>query len=188
MKLLLASQSPRRKELLSQLGYSFEVVAIDCDEVYPSNLPVHEVAGYLAELKANTYPVKEDEILLTADTIVAFDNEALGKPSDPENARAMLKKLSGKTHQVYTGICIKTSTQKVVKTDIAEVTVEDISDEEIRFYIDNFNPFDKAGAYGIQEWFGLAKITKINGNYFTIMGLPTHLVYNVLQNLNHKID
>lgn len=184
MKILLASNSPRRKELLTSLGYDFEVVSIDCDEVYPENLNVENIAAYLSELKANSFRTLEnDEVLITADTIVAINNEVLGKPKDEENAKTMLLKLSGKTHQVYTGITIRTAEKSISKTDVALVEIDELSENEIDFYIKNYKPFDKAGSYGVQEWFGMAKIKKITGSYYTIMGLPTHLVYSILKDL-----
>lgn len=184
MKILLASNSPRRKELLTNLGYDFEVVSIDCDEIYPANLKVENIAEFLSELKSNSFRTLEnDEVLITADTIVAINNEVLGKPKDEENAKTMLLKLSGKTHQVYTGITIRTAEKSISKTDVALVEIDELSENEIDFYIKNYKPFDKAGSYGVQEWFGMAKIKKITGSYYTIMGLPTHLVYSILKDL-----
>ncbi|MBF8457945.1 septum formation protein Maf [Kaistella sp. G5-32] len=182
MKILLASNSPRRKELLENLGFTFEVVSIDCEEIYPQNLAVEEVAEYLSELKANAFrDLEKDEILITADTIVALENEILGKPKDEAEAREMLRKLSGKTHQVYTGFTIRSLEKNISKTDVASVEIGDLTDTEIDFYIKNYKPFDKAGSYGVQEWLGMAKIKKIEGSYYTIMGFPTHLVYSVLK-------
>ncbi|WP_312389660.1 Maf family nucleotide pyrophosphatase [Chryseobacterium sp.] len=184
MKLLLASQSPRRKELLASLGFEFEVVKIDCEEIVPEHIKVGESAAYLSELKADAFRnLEEGEILLTADTVVAIDNQFLGKPKDKEDARNMLRLLSGKTHQVYTGITIKTLDKTITETDVADVEFDIISDEEINFYIQNYKPFDKAGSYGIQEWLGMAKIKKMNGSFYTIMGLPTHLVYKILKEI-----
>jgi septum formation protein len=184
MKLLLASQSPRRKELLASLGFEFEVVKIDCEEIVPEHIKVGESAAYLSELKADAFRnLEEGEILLTADTVVAIDNQFLGKPKDEEDARNMLRLLSGKTHQVYTGITIKTLDRIITETDVADVEFDMISDEEINFYIQNYKPFDKAGSYGIQEWLGMAKIKKMNGSFYTIMGLPTHLVYKILKEI-----
>lgn len=184
MKILLASRSPRRKELLESLGYNFETVSVDCDELFSDEMPVDEIAGYLSELKANAFRVLEnDEVLITADTIVALDSEVLGKPKDQTHAKEMLRKLSGKTHQVYTGITIKTAHDQVTESDVANVTFSDFSDEEIDFYVENFKPLDKAGSYGIQEWLGMAKTTQIEGSFYTIMGLPTHLIYEILKNL-----
>lgn len=184
MKILLASQSPRRKELLSSLGFDFEVVKIDCEEIVPKHIKVGEAAGYLSELKASAFrELEENEVLLTADTVVAIDNQFLGKPQNEEEAKEMLQLLSGKTHQVYTGITIKTLDKTVTETDVADVELEDLTDNEIEYYIQNYKPFDKAGSYGIQEWLGMAKIKKIQGSFYTIMGLPTHLVYKILKEL-----
>jgi septum formation protein len=184
MKILLASQSPRRKELLSSLGFDFEVVKIDCEEILPENIKTGEAAAYLSELKANAFRnLLEGEVLLTADTVVANDNKFLGKPKDENEAKEMLQSLSGKTHQVYTGITIKTLDKTITETDVADVEFDGILDEEIDFYIKNYKPFDKAGSYGIQEWLGMSKIKKINGSFYTIMGLPTHLVYKILKEI-----
>jgi len=184
MKILLASQSPRRKELLSSLGFDFEVVKIDCEEILPENIKIEDAAAYLSELKANAFGnLQNDEVLLTSDTVVANDNQFLGKPKNEIEAKEMLKSLSGKIHQVYTGITIKTLDKIITETDVADVEFDEISDEEIDFYIKNYQPFDKAGGYGIQEWLGMSKIKKINGSFYTIMGLPTHLVYKILKEL-----
>ncbi len=186
MKLLLGSNSPRRKELLQQLGYEFSVVSINCEEAYPDNLSSEKIAGFLAEKKANFFRnLEKDEVLITADTIVALENEILGKPKNQEQALEMLMKISGKTHQVYTAISFKNLEKTITKTDVADVTVETISEEEASFYISKYQPFDKAGSYGIQEWLGMAKINRIDGSFYTIMGLPTHLVYNTLSELEY---
>ena len=126
----------------------------------------------------------QNEILITADTIVAVGAEVLGKPEDALHAKEMLRKLSGKTHQVYTGITIRNSENTISKTDVAHVEIDELTDEEIDFYIENYQPFDKAGAYGVQEWFGMAKIKRITGSYYTVMGLPTHLVYGILKDFH----
>ncbi|PXW14399.1 septum formation protein [Chryseobacterium sp. CBTAP 102] len=182
MKLLLASQSPRRKELLSSLGFDFEVVKIDCEEIIPENIKIEESAAYLSDLKAEAFRnLEEGEVLLTADTVVAIDNLILGKPKDEADAFKMLQNLSGRTHQVYTGITIKTAEKTITETDVADVTLDKVSDEEITYYIQNYKPFDKAGSDGVQEWLGMAKITSLTGSYYTIMGLPTHLVYKILK-------
>ena len=184
MKILLASQSPRRKELLSNLGFDFEVVKIDCEEILPDNIKTEEAAAYLSELKANAFRnLQKDEILLTADTVVANESQFLGKPKDEMEAKEMLQSLSGRIHQVYTGITIKTLDKTITETDVADVEFDEITSEEIDFYIKNYKPFDKAGSYGIQEWLGMAKIKNINGSFYTIMGLPTHLVYKILKEL-----
>ncbi|MCW3167824.1 Maf family protein [Chryseobacterium sp. 09-1422] len=184
MKILLASQSPRRRELLSSLGFDFEVVKIDCEEILPENIAIKDAAAYLSELKADAFrKLEKDEVLLTADTVVAIDNQILGKPKDEADAKNMLQKLSGKTHQVYTGISVKTLDKTITETDVADVEMEEISDDEIDFYVKNYRPFDKAGSYGIQEWLGMAKIKNMNGSFYTIMGLPTHLVYKILNEI-----
>lgn len=184
MRLLLASQSPRRKELLSGLDLKFEVIKIDCDEILPQNIAIADSAAYLSELKAKAYQnLSENEVLLTADTVVAIDNQILGKPKDKEEAKKMLRLLSGKIHQVFTGITIKTIHTTITETDVADVEFDEISDDEIDFYIKNYQPFDKAGSYGIQEWLGMAKIKSIKGSFYTIMGLPTHLVIKILKQL-----
>ncbi|MGC5745015.1 Maf family protein [Chryseobacterium sp. NFX27] len=184
MKLLLASQSPRRKELLSSLGFDFEVIKIDCEEILPEDIEIGEAAAYLSDLKAAAFrELTDDEVLLTADTVVAIDNQILGKPKDENEARHMLRSLSGKTHQVYTGITIKSVNKTWTETDVADVELDEITDDEIEYYIQNYRPFDKAGSYGIQEWLGMAKISKMNGSFYTIMGLPTHLVYKILKEI-----
>lgn len=184
MKILLASQSPRRKELLSGLGFDFEVVKIDCEEIIPDNIEIEKAAAYLSLLKADTYGILQDEeVLITADTIVAIDDQILGKPTDEAEAKNMLQMLSGKIHQVYTGITIKTSEKTFTETDIADVEFDEISDDEADYYVQKYKPFDKAGSYGIQEWLGMAKIKKMNGSFYTIMGLPTHLVYKILKEI-----
>ncbi len=184
MKILLASHSPRRKELLQNLGFDFRVVSVDCDEIYPDDLAVDKIAEYLSVLKSDAYGNPEkDELLITADTIVAFDGEILGKPKDEKEAMEMLQKLSGKTHQVYTGITFRTSEKTISKTDVAHVTFGELSASEAEYYIKNFKPFDKAGSYGIQEWLGMTKVKKIDGSFYTIMGFPTHLVYSALKDL-----
>lgn len=182
MKVLLASNSPRRKELLQNLGFDFEVVSIDCDEVYPEHLETEEIAGYLSEAKSNTFrKLKKNEVLLTADTIVALENEVLNKPADEEEAKEMLRRLSGKEHHVFTGITLRNSEKIITQTEVATVEIEDLTAAEINFYVKTFKPFDKAGSYGVQEWLGMAKIKKIEGSFYTIMGLPTHLVYRLLK-------
>ncbi|MCS4304330.1 septum formation protein Maf [Chryseobacterium pennae] len=185
MKLLLASQSPRRKELLSSLGFEFEVVKIDCEELLPENIKIEQAAAYLSELKADAFRnLAANEVLLTADTVVAFDQKILGKPKDDSDAQHMLRSLSGRIHQVYTGITIKTADKTFTETDVADVTFDEISDDEIQYYIQNYKPFDKAGSYGIQEWLGMAKIKSLTGSFYTIMGLPTHLVYKILKEIS----
>lgn len=183
-KIYLGSQSPRRKELLSSMGFDFETVSIDCEEIYPSDLSVEKVASFLSELKAKTFRnLDKNEILLTADTIVVLDNEILGKPKNEAEAKKMLEKLSAKTHQVYTAVSVRTNEKILTETDVANVELEELLPEEINFYVEKYHPLDKAGAYGIQEWLGMTKISKINGNFYTIMGLPTNIIYRLLINI-----
>lgn len=188
MKLLLASNSPRRKELLSGLGYGFDVINIDTDESYPENLPIAEIAEFISNKKAEACVIKPDEIILTADTIVALNNEILLKPKSREEAFQMLKNLSGQMHQVYTAFTIKTAQVQISRTSKTEVEFTEFSDKEINFYIENFKPFDKAGSYGIQEWIGMAGIKSISGSYYSVMGLPTDSVYQELKKINHFPD
>ena len=184
MKLLLASQSPRRKELLAQLGYKFETVSIDVDESYPPDLAPENIAEHVSNKKAKAFDVNSDEILLTSDTIVALDQNILLKPQNEEEAFEMLKNLSAKKHQVYTAFTIKTIDSETCKTSKTNVEFSEISDEEIRFYIKNYKPFDKAGSYGIQEWLGMAKIKSISGSFYAVMGFPVDLVYEELKKMN----
>lgn len=182
-KIILASQSPRRRELLQGLGLKFESLKINVEEVYPQDLAPEKVPAFLAELKAKAHQefLKPGQILITADTIVILNGEILGKPHDEPRAKEMLRKLSGKTHEVVSAVTISSSEKYLTKTDVAKVEFESLSEQEIDFYVNKYKPFDKAGAYGIQEWIGMAKIKKITGSYYTIMGLPTHLVYEGLK-------
>ena len=183
-KIVLSSNSPRRKELLGELGIDFEVRVIEgIDETYPKELSVEEVPQYIAREKARVYIVGKDEVLLTADTVVVLGNEIMGKPHDEADAMRMLRQLSGKTHQVITGVCLTTNDKQVTFADITDVSFAELTDEEIKFYVDNFRPLDKAGAYGIQEWIGLAGVTGIKGSYFNVVGLPVHRVYAELKKL-----
>ena len=180
--LILASNSPRRKELLKAAGFQFSIKVESVEEDFPETLNPEKVAEYLAVLKndANRKGWGENEIILTADTTVVVDKEVLNKPSDAAEAREMLNKLSGRSHQVYTGVCISSSTKKISFTTSTTIEVDPLSVEEIEFYIDKFQPYDKAGAYGIQEWFGLSKISRIDGSYSNVVGLPVREVYSTL--------
>lgn len=181
MKLILSSNSPRRKELLAGLDIPFEVRVVEgIDESYPESLPTEEIAAYIAEKKANAYQVVDDEVLITADTIVVLDNQVLGKPADAEEARAMLRLLSGKTHLVITGVCLKGYDKQRVFSVTSEVIFKELSEGEINYYVDNYKPFDKAGAYGIQEWIGYIGVTGLKGSYFNVMGLPVQRIYEEL--------
>lgn len=185
MKILLASNSPRRHALLQQMGFDFDTISVQCDESFPAGLPAAEVAAYISLKKANAYQQPLDNcILVTADTVVVLGDEILGKPKDENDAFDMLRKLSGKSHKVYTAFTLKTDSQTETFTDDADVFMDEIADDEIRYYIKNYTPLDKAGSYGIQDWLGLTKISKIEGNYYTIMGLPTTLLYHELMKLS----
>ena len=183
-KIVLSSNSPRRKELLGELGIDFEVrIVKGIDEAYPADLPVEKVPQYIACEKARCYTVAEDEVLLTADTVVVLGNEIMGKPHDEADAMQMLRRLSGKTHQVITGVCLTTVGKQVAFSDVTDVSFAELTDEEIKFYVEKFRPLDKAGAYGIQEWIGLAGVAGIRGSYFNVVGLPVHRVYAELKRL-----
>lgn len=180
-KIILASKSPRRQFILTEAGIYFSVKPVHVLENYAEGIPVNEVAQHLAEKKAKQFPyLKENEIVLAADTTVIIENKILGKPTNQKEAVQMLNLLSGKTHHVTTGVCIKDRHQVVAFSDTTLVQFKVLTDEEIEYYIKNFEPFDKAGGYGIQEWIGMIGVTKIEGSYFTVMGLPIHKVYESL--------
>lgn len=179
-RVILASQSPRRKALLEGLDIKFEVIVRgNIDETTPSGLDKTEIPVWLAEHKSGFYTDLLDSktIVITADTIVWLNGKELGKPNDAEHALEILKQLSGSEHEVVTGVCIRSSKQKVVFHSLSKVTFRAMSDEEINYYIDNYKPFDKAGAYGIQEWIGYAGIEKIEGSFYNVMGLPAQMLY-----------
>ncbi|MBQ5541082.1 MAG: septum formation protein Maf [Bacteroidales bacterium] len=184
-KIILASGSPRRKEIFQILGFDFEVKTKETKEEYPADLPKEKVSEFLAELKAKAFEneVLEDEklIVITSDTTVVIDGEILGKPSGREGAIEMLKKLSGKKHTVYSGVCIKNKRKTVTFTAFTDVWFRELSDEEIVFYVDKYRPFDKAGAYAVQEWIGAAAISRIEGSYYNVMGLPSKMVFTELE-------
>ena len=187
MPLILSSNSPRRKELLAGLDIPFEVRVIeDIGESYPDTLPSGEIAEYIAQKKAAAYEVGNDEVLITADTIVVLDDQILGKPADAEEAKQLLRSLSGKTHHVITGVCLKSRDQLHHFSVISEVTFKTLAEEEIRYYVENYKPFDKAGAYGIQEWIGYIGVTGLSGSYFNVMGLPVQRIYEELKKFNVK--
>ncbi len=173
MKIILASNSPRRKELLSAMEVDFEVrVLDDIDETYPEGLGMTEIPEYISSRKAAAYDIKDDELLITADTIVYLNGEVLGKPAGAEEARAMLRKLSGNTHQVVTGVTLRTKQRTDTFSCTTDVTFAQLTQEQIEHYVTKYRPFDKAGAYGIQEWIGCVGVTGINGSYYNVMGLP----------------
>lgn len=185
MKYILASNSPRRKELLGGLGLQFEVrVMKGIDESYPEGLGMEEIPQFISQKKASAYVLAEDELLITADTIVWLDGEVLGKPKGREDAYRMLRALSGKTHQVVTGVCLTTEEKQKSFASVSNVTFAELTDQEIFYYIDNYKPFDKAGAYGVQEWIGYIGVTKLEGSYFNVMGLPVQRLYTEIKQFN----
>ncbi|MBL4653029.1 MAG: septum formation protein Maf [Flavobacteriales bacterium] len=180
IKIILGSQSPRRKELLSSLDIRFEVQVKEVDEVFPESLSNSQIAEHLAALKASVFSPLENEIVVTADTIVCLGTQILGKPKDKNEAINMLTDLSGKSHEVITGVVLKSREKEITFSDTTVVCFKELSNQEIEYYVAKYKPFDKAGAYGIQEWIGQIGITKIEGSYFNVMGLPTHRVYDEL--------
>jgi len=181
-RIILASNSPRRRQLLADLGLDFNVLTLDTEEDFPEGLSMSEIPVYLAELKAQPFDIKDDDLLvITADTIVWCDGEVLTKPADSADAKRILQKLSGKKHQVLTGVCIKTKDKQRSFFSKTDVCFKQLSDEEIDYYIEHYQPFDKAGAYGIQEWIGYIGIEKIEGSYFNVMGLPVQQLYQELK-------
>ena len=185
-KVVLASNSPRRKELLSGLGIDYEVKTLpDIDESFPEGLSEVETATYIARAKADVYRniMQPDELIITADTIVWLDGEVMGKPVDDEDARRMLRALSGKTHQVITGVCLMTIDSQKAFATVTDVTFCHLSEEEIDYYVERYRPMDKAGSYGIQEWIGFVGVESISGSYFNVMGLPIQRLYTELKKL-----
>lgn len=181
--IILASKSPRRQMILTEAGIDFTVRPVDILEDHFVNLPVGEIAQHIAEQKAKQFPyLKENEIVIAADTTVIINDRILGKPSDKKQAKQMLKSLSGKSHHVTTGVCVKDRHQMDSFSDTTLVHFRALTDNEIDYYIKNFEPYDKAGAYGIQEWIGMIGVPRIEGSYFTVMGLPMHKLYSVLLN------
>ena len=183
--IILASGSPRRQQLLKDLGISYSVNLKPVDEDFPSSLQHIEVSDYLAQLKALPFKgtLNVNDILITSDTIVWHEEKVLGKPTDFEDAFNMLKSMSGKTHEVITSVCFTTTQFEKTVNCITKVTFKHLSDDEISHYVDTFKPFDKAGAYGIQEWIGKMGVSKIEGSYFNVVGFPVHLVYSTLQEI-----
>ena len=184
-KIILASGSPRRQQFFKDLDLDFEIRLKEIDEVYPPNLKEEDITDYLAVLKSDAFEgeLKDREILITSDTIVWHENKALGKPKDDKDAFAMLKSLSNKTHKVITSVCFKTKDKVEVISDTTHVTFNDLSDAQIQYYLDKYQPYDKAGSYGIQEWIGFVGVSKIDGSYANVMGLPVDKVYDYLSKL-----
>ena len=187
MKLVLASNSPRRRQLLTELGLTYETRLLEVDEAFPPHLRRAEVAEFLATRKAAAYisGLAADEVLLTADTIVCLEDDVLNKPADRAEAQQMLGRLQGRAHDVFTGVCLRTGDgREVVFSDQTTVYFRPLTAAEIDYYIDTCQPYDKAGSYGAQDWLGLAAIDRLEGSYFNVMGLPTHRVWAELANLN----
>lgn len=185
-KIILASNSPRRRELLSGLGVDYEVkIVLGIDETYPESLNGEEIPVYIAQEKANAYraSLQPDELVITADTIVYVDGMVLGKPVDEADACRMLRMLSGRTHQVITGVCLTTVDFQKSFASVTEVTFDTLSDEEIGYYVEKYRPMDKAGSYGVQEWIGFVGVTGLKGSYYNVMGLPVQRLYKELKEL-----
>jgi septum formation protein len=186
MTILLASKSPRRQQLIKEMGFEFQIVHQDIEESYPEEMPAEEVAEYLACLKAAAVEGElqtANQVILASDTTVVLDGEIFGKPTDKADAQRILRALSGKTHAVITGVCLQTLSEKISFSETTFVHFLELSPAEIDYYIESCQPYDKAGAYAIQEWIGLNKIEKIDGSYFNVVGLPTHRVYKAIQSL-----
>ena len=185
-KIILASNSPRRRELLSGLGVDYEVKIVPgIDETYPESLNGEEIPVYIAQEKANAYraSLQPDELVITADTIVYVDGMVLGKPVDEADACRMLRMLSGRTHQVITGVCLTTVDFQKSFASVTELTFDTLSDEEIGYYVEKYRPMDKAGSYGVQEWIGFVGVTGLKGSYYNVMGLPVQRLYKELKEL-----
>ena len=182
--IILASNSPRRRELLGGLGIKYEVKVLpDIEENYPADLPVAQIAEYIAKEKADAYRelMDQTDLIITADTIVVAGDEVMGKPVDADDARRMLHKLSGRTHQVITGVCLTTTQRQHAFSAKTDVQFSPLTDEEIDYYVEKYQPLDKAGAYGVQEWIGYVGVTALEGSYFNVMGFPVQRVYQELK-------
>lgn len=185
-KIKLASNSPRRRELLSGLGFEYEVKLLPgIDETYPDSLEGEEIPLYIAREKAEAYRavLQPEELILTADTVVCIDRKVLGKPKDEEDACGMLRLLSGRTHQVITGVCLMTTTFQKSFASVTDVTFDVLSEEEIRYYVEKYRPMDKAGSYGVQEWIGFVGVAGLRGSFYNVMGLPVQRLYKELKEL-----
>jgi len=182
-RIILASRSPRRQQLLHESGLRFDVVVREYKESFPENLKGEEIAAYLSRQKAECFKIEVtlNEIFITADTIVWCNNKVLGKPADTDDAKRMIRELSGNTHEVITGVTLLSASKEKTFTDSTRVTFEELSEEEISYYVENFKPYDKAGAYGIQEWIGVAACSRIEGSYFNVVGLPVQKLYEELK-------
>lgn len=183
-KLILASNSPRRKELLGGLDLDFEVRVMDgIDETYPEGLTAEQIPLHISEMKSMAYSLAEDELLITADTIVYLDGQVMGKPRDKKEAKEMLRKLSGRTHQVVTGVMLRHGERKKGFSCVTNVTFAKLREDQIEYYVEKYSPLDKAGAYGIQEWIGYVGVTSLEGSYFNVMGLPVQRLSEALREM-----
>jgi len=185
-KIILASGSPRRQQFLKDLDLDFEIRLKEIEEIYPTELQAEEITNFLVLLKASAFEgqLQLNDLLITSDTIVWHNNKAVGKPKDHQDAFEILKSLSNTTHQVITSVCFKTNSTSDVITEVTKVTFNALSDEVILYYLENYKPYDKAGAYGIQEWLGFVGVSKIEGSYANVMGMPTDKVYEYLSKLS----
>lgn len=185
--IILASGSPRRQQFFKDLDLDFEIRLKDVEEIYPPELKAEEITNYLAELKANAFEgeINDNEILITSDTIVWHKDKALGKPKDEQDAFAILKSLSNATHEVITSVCFKTKNKTELISEITKVTFNPLTDAVIDYYLEHYKPYDKAGAYGIQEWIGFIGVAKVEGSYTNVMGMPTDKVFEYLNNLDN---
>ena len=181
-KLILGSNSPRRQELLTSLGFEFSIKPINADESFPVNLKAQDIPLYLAEKKANAYQDKlnENELMITSDTIVWCEGKVLNKPADFNEGKEMLNTLSGKMHQVFTAVCLKSADKQTLFSDESKVYFKNLMSEEIEYYLTNYSPYDKAGGYGVQDWIGYIGIEKIEGSFYNVMGLPVKKLYEEL--------
>jgi len=182
--IVLGSQSPRRKELLSALDVSFTIEVPNIEEIYPKDIELQEIPAFLAQLKLNHLlaSAKDNTLYICSDTVVLLGNQVLEKPKDAKDARKMLRSLSGQNHTVITSVAMGSKTKTTVFSDRTEVSFMRLNEEDISYYIEQYKPFDKAGSYGVQDWIGMMAIEKISGSFYTVMGLPTHLVYQELKN------
>ena len=185
LRLILASASPRRRQLLQGLDLPVEITSVDVDETPPEGMPNDHVAEYLARKKADAWngELASDQVLVTADTTVVIGDVLLNKPDDAADARRMLALLSGRTHRVITGVCLRTAEKTVSFSDIAQVTFASLTPDEIAYYVERYSPMDKAGAYGVQDWIGYVAVERIEGSFYTVMGLPLHRIYAELTNI-----
>lgn len=184
INIILASGSPRRQQFFKEMDLHYTIRLKEIEEIYPEHLQAEEITNFLAELKANAFEneLKENDVLVTSDTIVWLNGKALGKPKDYDDAFQMLQQLANQTHEVITSVCLKSMDKTEVFHCVTKVTFANLSDEAIRYYLDNYQPFDKAGSYGIQDWIGLVGISKIEGSYTNVVGLPTEMLFQKLMN------